>query len=95
MLDEAAIVRRFGVSPESIPGYLALVGDAADGRARRAGAELACPLDYCNQTSCRLHFRPQNTGDGGFQPSAPPRRRIKWLLANKLAFGPQRAPRKA
>jgi len=29
--DEAAIVAKFGVSPESIPDYLALVGDAADG----------------------------------------------------------------
>jgi len=30
-LDEAAIVAKFGVSPPSIPDYLALVGDAADG----------------------------------------------------------------
>jgi 5'-3' exonuclease len=30
-LDEAAIVQKFGVSPPSIPDYLALVGDAADG----------------------------------------------------------------
>jgi len=30
-LDEAAIVSKFGVSPASIPDYLALVGDAADG----------------------------------------------------------------
>jgi len=30
-LDEPAIVRKFGVSPASIPDYLALVGDAADG----------------------------------------------------------------
>ncbi len=30
-LDEAAIVQKFGVSPVSIPDYLALVGDAADG----------------------------------------------------------------
>jgi 5'-3' exonuclease len=30
-LDEAAIIRKFGVSPASIPDYLALVGDAADG----------------------------------------------------------------
>src|SRR6266852_6646125 len=30
-LDEAAIVQKFGVSPASIPDYLALVGDAADG----------------------------------------------------------------
>ena len=30
-LDEPAIVRKFGVSPASIPDYLALVGDSADG----------------------------------------------------------------
>jgi 5'-3' exonuclease len=31
IFDEAAIVAKFGVRPESIPDYLALVGDAADG----------------------------------------------------------------
>ncbi len=30
-LDEDGVVKKFGVSPESIPDYLALVGDAADG----------------------------------------------------------------
>jgi 5'-3' exonuclease len=30
-IDEAGVVEKFGVSPESIPDYLALVGDAADG----------------------------------------------------------------
>jgi 5'-3' exonuclease len=30
-LDEGGVIRKFGVSPESIPDYLALVGDAADG----------------------------------------------------------------
>jgi 5'-3' exonuclease len=30
-LDEAAVAQKFGVRPESIPDYLALVGDAADG----------------------------------------------------------------
>jgi 5'-3' exonuclease len=30
-LDEDAVVKKFGVLPESIPDYLALVGDAADG----------------------------------------------------------------
>jgi 5'-3' exonuclease len=30
-LDEAGIVQKFGVSPASIPDYLALVGDSADG----------------------------------------------------------------
>ena len=29
--DEAGVIARFGVPPESIPDYLALVGDAADG----------------------------------------------------------------
>jgi len=30
-LDEDGVVEKFGVSPESIPDYLGLVGDAADG----------------------------------------------------------------
>jgi 5'-3' exonuclease len=29
--DEAGVVQKFGISPESIPDYLALVGDSADG----------------------------------------------------------------
>jgi 5'-3' exonuclease len=29
--DEAGVVARFGVSPQSIPDYLAVVGDSADG----------------------------------------------------------------
>ena len=35
--DEAAVVAKFGVSPASIPDYLALVGDAADGYPGLAG----------------------------------------------------------
>jgi len=30
-LDEEGVIEKFGVSPESIPDYLALVGDSADG----------------------------------------------------------------
>jgi 5'-3' exonuclease len=30
-LDERGVVKKFGVSPQSIPDYLALVGDSADG----------------------------------------------------------------
>jgi 5'-3' exonuclease len=48
MRDEAGVVAKFGVTPESIPDYLALVGDAADGfpglpgwGARSAAAVLA------------------------------------------------------
>jgi 5'-3' exonuclease len=36
-LDEAAIVQKFGVSPASMPDYLALVGDTADGYPGLAG----------------------------------------------------------
>jgi 5'-3' exonuclease len=35
--DEAGVVARFGVSPASIPDYLALVGDSADGYPGLAG----------------------------------------------------------
>ena len=35
--DEAAVVAKFGVPPRSIPDYLALVGDAADGYPGLAG----------------------------------------------------------
>lgn len=31
LVDEAGVIEKFGVKPESIPDYLALVGDAADG----------------------------------------------------------------
>jgi 5'-3' exonuclease len=31
VIDEAGVVAKFGVGPESIPDYLALVGDSADG----------------------------------------------------------------
>ncbi len=30
-MDESGVIKKFGVSPESIPDYLALVGDSADG----------------------------------------------------------------
>ena len=37
VFDEAGIVAKFGVLPQSIPDYLALVGDAADGFPGLAG----------------------------------------------------------
>lgn len=49
MLDEAGVVEKFGIPPASIPDWLALVGDDADGipgvprwGARSASAVLAC-----------------------------------------------------
>jgi 5'-3' exonuclease len=48
LIDEAGVVAKFGVSPTSIPNYLALVGDSADGfpglsgwGAKSSGAVLA------------------------------------------------------
>lgn len=60
-LDETGVVQKFGVLPESIPDYLALVGDTADGYpglagwgAKSSAAVLAkflhlesIPKDYC------------------------------------------------
>jgi 5'-3' exonuclease len=37
VLDEAAVTAKFGVSPKSIPDYLALVGDSSDGFPGLAG----------------------------------------------------------
>jgi 5'-3' exonuclease len=37
ILDEGAVVEKFGIHPESIPDYLALVGDTADGVPGLAG----------------------------------------------------------
>jgi 5'-3' exonuclease len=46
VLDEAGVVEKFGVGPSSIPDYLALVGDSADGipGVRRWGAKSAAAL---------------------------------------------------
>ena len=46
--DEAGVIQRFGIPPASIPDYLALVGDAADGFP-------ACPAGGRNR---RLLFSP-------------------------------------
>ena len=37
IIDEPGVVEKYGISPQSIPDYLALVGDAADGYAGLAG----------------------------------------------------------
>jgi 5'-3' exonuclease len=61
-LDEAGIVQKFGVAPASIPDYLALVGDSADGYpglrgwgAKSSAAVLAKFL--------HLESIPKNSGD--------------------------------
>ena len=59
IIDEAGVVQKFDVSPESIPDYLALVGDAADGYPGLAGwganLRLRCwPNSFISSRSLRI-----------------------------------------
>ncbi len=57
LVDEAGVVERFGVGPASIPDYLALVGDSADGFPGIPGwgARSAATLSLCwNCSGLRL-----------------------------------------
>jgi len=69
-IDEAGVIRKYGVSPASIPDYLALVGDAADGYpgATRLGCKVisCCPCQVCpsrihsqglSRVACERHQR--------------------------------------
>ncbi len=62
ILDEAAVVEKFGVHPESIPDYLALVGDTADGVPGLPGwgAKSAATVLFRYP---RLELIPVNAGD--------------------------------
>jgi len=60
-LDERGVVQKFGVSPESIPDYLALVGDSADGypglRGWGAKSSAAVLKKYCHLESIPADWR--------------------------------------
>jgi len=67
--DEAGVVQKFGVSPKSIPDYLALVGDAADGYpglpgwgAKSSAAVLAKfgHIESIPEDSCEWHVNAAN-----------------------------------
>jgi len=62
ILDEDAVVEKFGVRPESIPDYLALVGDTADGVPGLPGwgAKSAATVLYRYP---RLELIPADAGD--------------------------------
>ena len=47
IVDEAGVIAKFGVAPESIPDYLALVGDSADGYPGLSGGEPSPPPPSC------------------------------------------------
>ena len=84
ILNEAAVTEKYGVAPESIPDWLALVGDSADGfpgipgwGAKSAAAVLARYL--------HLEQIPPDPGDWGLGASRGAR------LADNLAVGQQNA----
>ena len=66
-LDEPAVVQKFGVSPASIPDYLALVGDAADGYYNTTGIDIAGSIRQRPQIVGYARFN----GCGGFNPNRP------------------------
>jgi 5'-3' exonuclease len=75
VLDEAGIVQKFGVSPESIPDYSALVGNAADGYpglqgwgAKSAAGVLAKFVHLAlERPHPRLHLSRGSIGRGAYQ----------------------------
>ncbi len=90
-LDEAGVIRKFGVTPASIPDYLALVGDAADGYpglvgwgAKSAAAVLA---KYGHLESIPADFRQWNVNaaNAGALANTLIKERKKVMLFRTLA----------
>jgi 5'-3' exonuclease len=90
-LDHAGVVEKFGVPPESIPDYLALVGDAADGYpglpgwgAKSAAAVLARYLHLESIPSDWNSWNVNAAGAGGLAATLA-RERERVLLFRDLA----------
>ena len=96
-LDEPAVVQKFGVSPASIPDYLALVGDAADGYYNTTGIDIAGSIRQRPQIVGYARFN----GCGGFNPNRPLQmigrvfecaEPCVWQGQNKLLYDPATSP---
>jgi 5'-3' exonuclease len=90
-LDEAGVIRKFGVSPASIPDYLALVGDSADGYpglkgwgAKSSAAVLAKYVHLEAIPSDSREWR-VNAANAGALADTLSRERDRALLFRKLA----------
>ena len=59
--DEAAVLAKFGVRPGSIPDWLALVGDAADGPPGLPGWGPKAATEDCTTPGLRLFACPAET----------------------------------
>jgi len=64
ILDAAAVRTKFGVPPELIPDYLALVGDAADGYPGIHGIGPVTAAQLINRSGAIETFPPTVLGDG-------------------------------
>jgi hypothetical protein len=63
--DEAGVVAKFGVSPQSIPDYLAMVGDSADGFPGLSGWGEKAPVGKADQIfDSFFTTKPQGSGMG-------------------------------
>ncbi|HET9281129.1 MAG TPA: flap endonuclease [Candidatus Angelobacter sp.] len=76
--DEAGVIAKFCIGPKSIPDYLAVVGDSADGYPGIAGGALRPLLPSCLNTSILSQF--PKTGRSGV-PSAAHSRLLKHCSA--------------
>ena len=85
ILDEPGVVEKFGVAPESIPDWLALVGDSSDGYpgvprwgAKSAAAVLSVyqHLEDIPAPRERMAGQRARRGQPGRQPARPPRRGV-------------------
>jgi 5'-3' exonuclease-like protein len=89
--DEAGIVAKFGVPPESIPDYLALVGDAADGFPGLAGWARNRPRPSSPSMGTSKRSPPTRaTGTSTFRVPPSWRRRCSATGTLRCSFGTSR-----
>ncbi len=69
--DERAVIEKFGVPPEAIPDYLALVGDTADGIPGLPGWGAKSTAAVLSRFG-RLDLIPDHVGDWGFSVRSAP-----------------------
>jgi hypothetical protein len=78
-LDDSGVIKKFGVSPESIPDYLALVGDSADGYPGLPGWGAKSSLP----------------SSPGLSTSNPSRGRREWRSTHQREYPRRRSPASA
>lgn len=77
LIDEAGVIEKFGVKPASIPDYLALVGDTADGFPGLKGGAPSRRRPCCLATTI-LRTSPRRRASGTSRCEAPPSSPQRW-----------------